>query len=307
MNKFYRITIILLALIIVTGFSYITSAGSITHTVQSGDTLWLLAQEYGTTVDAIKATSNHWSNTIIVGQQLRIPTSSSTNTYTVVRGDTLWKIANSYGVTVNQLKAENNLHSDYIDVGLVLTIPSSTPSQPGGSTYTVQPGDSLWRISRQHNTTVDTLKSLNNLYSDYIEVGWTLIVPGGSGSSPDPSRDFTVQELDKIARIVQAESGGEPYEGQVAVAAVILNRLDDPGFPNTISGVIYQPRAFEVVSNDWWLNPAQETAIRAKSDAISGWDPSEGALYFYNPDYIESTWILSRPVIKRIGDHVFAR
>ncbi|MBQ7521681.1 MAG: spore cortex-lytic enzyme [Clostridia bacterium] len=116
---------------------------------------------------------------------------------------------------------------------------------------------------------------------------------------------FTQSEISLLARIISAESRGEPYEGQVAVGAVILNRIDHPSFPNTLAGVIYQPGAFSCI-NDGQVNEAvSETSKKAAQDAINGWDPSGGAIYYYNPDKSTNKWIFSRPVICVIGKHRF--
>jgi spore germination cell wall hydrolase CwlJ-like protein len=119
-------------------------------------------------------------------------------------------------------------------------------------------------------------------------------------------KDFSESDLDLLARVVRAEAQGEPYDGQVAVAAVILNRVKHPEFPNTIPGVVYEPLAFSVVANGQVNKPADESAIQAAHCALNGLDPSGGALYFYNPSKTKSVWIRSREVIKTIGDHIFA-
>ena len=130
---------------------------------------------------------------------------------------------------------------------------------------------------------------------------------GGSGSSADtsPIGSFSSNDISLLARIISAESRGEPYEGQVAVGAVILNRIEHPSFPNTLAGVIYQPGAFSCL-NDGGVNAAvADSAYRAARDAINGNDPSGGAIYYYNPDKSTSKWIFSRPVITVIGKHRF--
>lgn len=106
--------------------------------------------------------------------------------------------------------------------------------------------------------------------------------------------------------MVRAEAEGEPYDGQVAVAAVILNRVSHPEFPNTIAGVVYEPLAFSVVANGQVNKPASTSAMQAAHCALNGLDPSGGALYFYNPAKTRSTWIRSRAVLKTIGEHIFA-
>ncbi|WP_223703528.1 spore cortex-lytic enzyme [Sutcliffiella deserti] len=116
---------------------------------------------------------------------------------------------------------------------------------------------------------------------------------------------FSDNDIQLMANAVYGEARGEPYEGQIAVAAVILNRLNSPTFPNTVSGVIFEPLAFTAVADGQiWLTP-NETAKRAVVDAINGMDPSEGATYYFNPDTATSGWIWGRPQIKRIGKHVF--
>jgi N-acetylmuramoyl-L-alanine amidase len=106
---------------------------------------------------------------------------------------------------------------------------------------------------------------------------------------------------------VYAEGRGEPYIGQVAIAAVILNRLKSDKFPHTIPGIVFQPMAFESVADGQiWLNPDKK-ALKACIDALNGWDPSSGALYYFNPARATSKWIWSRPQIKRIGKHIFMK
>lgn len=122
-----------------------------------------------------------------------------------------------------------------------------------------------------------------------------------------PRVELEEQEIALLSRLVHAEAQGEPYEGQVAVAAVVLNRVDHPLFPDTIAGVIYEPHAFTVVANGALYQKPDDRAQAAARDAVDGWDPSNGALYFYNPALARSPWLVSRPKIKTIGKHVFAK
>ena len=126
----------------------------------------------------------------------------------------------------------------------------------------------------------------------------------GSSQGGGSVTGFSDADLDLLARVVSAESRGEPYEGQVAVAAVILNRIEHPSFPNTLSGVIYQPGAFSCLTDGGINAPVADSAYRASRDAINGWDPSGGAIYYYNPKKSTSQWIFSRPIITVIGDFV---
>lgn len=120
-------------------------------------------------------------------------------------------------------------------------------------------------------------------------------------------KGFSQNDIQLMANAVHGESRGEPYIGQVAVAAVILNRVNSPSFPNTVSGVIFEPGAFTAVADGQiWLTP-NETSKKAVIDAINGWDPTGEAIYYFNPDTATSAWIWSRPQIKRIGKHIFCK
>ena len=109
-----------------------------------------------------------------------------------------------------------------------------------------------------------------------------------------------------IARLIHAEARGEPYVGQVAVGAVLLNRVEDPAFPNSVSGVIYQSLAFESVANGQFNLPPTEENLRAARAAMNGWDPVYGATFFWNPSKPVNSWIWSRQTVKTIGSHIFA-
>ena len=133
-------------------------------------------------------------------------------------------------------------------------------------------------------------------------LGVTLTSSTSSSSSTIVSAD---QKL--LAKLVYAEARGESYKGQVAVAAVVLNRVSSSSFPNTISGVIYQTGAFSCVSNGSINNTPNDAAIRAALDAMNGWDPTNGCLYYYNPGKTSDSWIRTRTVVTVIGNHYFAR
>ena len=128
---------------------------------------------------------------------------------------------------------------------------------------------------------------------------------GNSGGGSSSGGGSNSGNIDLLARLISAEARGEPYEGQVAVGAVVLNRVDHPSFPNTISGVIYQHEAFTCVYDGQFDQPVAESAYRAARDAMNGWDPSYGAIYYFNPATATSAWIWSRPEIVTIGRHKF--
>lgn len=146
------------------------------YTVKKGDSLWLIANKYGTTVDELKNANDLKSNTLSIGQTLIIPEKKeNTNkiSYVVKKGDSLWLIANKYDTTVEKIKSTNNLKSNTLSIGQVLVIPSSSEF----ITYTVKKGDSLWLIANKYNTTVDNIKKLNNLSSNNLQINQKLILP----------------------------------------------------------------------------------------------------------------------------------
>lgn len=126
----------------------------------------------------------------------------------------------------------------------------------------------------------------------------------GSGNSGG-SGGASGSQVDLLARLISAEARGEPYSGQVAVGAVVLNRIKHPSFPNTLSGVIYQSGAFTCITDGQFNQPVAESAYRAARDALNGVDPSGGAIYYFNPSTATSSWIWSRPLITVIGKHRF--
>ena len=130
----------------------------------------------------------------------------------------------------------------------------------------------------------------------------TLRALGLSGGS---AADSNTGDVNLLARLISAEARGEPYYGQVAVGAVVLNRMKHPSFPNTMSGVIYQPGAFSCLADGQFNQPVADSAYRAARDALNGWDPSGGAIYYFNPSTATSKWIWSRPLLVTIGKHRF--
>ena len=147
----------------------------------------------------------------------------------------------------------------------------------------------------------------NGLTVDGIAGPKTLAAMGIYSSSSSSSSSSNANDLNLLSRLVYGEARGEPYTGQVAVAAVVLNRVKNPAFPNTIAGVIYQSGAFDVVSDGQINLTPNSTAKKAAQDALNGWDPSYGAIYYFNPKTATSSWIWSRPMTVTIGNHRFCK
>lgn len=301
--------------------STITAFG-MDYTVQRGDSLFLIGQRFGVSVNDLRDANNVSGDMIFAGETITIPEQDH-KVYTVVRGDSLFLIAQRFGTTVTELKRSNNLTSDVIFVGSKLVIAGQSGSS-SAKTYTVVRGDSLFLIAQRNGTTIEQLKLVNNLNTNVIYPGQILTLPSGStstqsnyatvssnedrNSQTNSARIMQVsdREMDLLARAVYSEARGEPFEGQVAVAAVIFNRVRHAEFPNTVEAVIFEPWAFTAVNDgQFWLTP-NSTAYRAVEEALRGSDPSGGAIFYYNPVTATNQWIRTRQIIARIGRHVFA-
>lgn len=133
----------------------------------------------------------------------------------------------------------------------------------------------------------------------------TLLYLGLGGSSSSSGTQYSNSDVQLLAKVISAEARGESYEGQVAVGAVVLNRVKHPSFPDSISGVVYQNGAFSAVLDSNWSAAVTDSAKRAALDAINGWDPSGGAIYYFNAKKTNDAFMHSRPVVRVIGDHKF--
>ncbi|MCL6590029.1 MAG: cell wall hydrolase [Firmicutes bacterium] len=201
--------------------------------------------------------------------------------------------------------------------------------------HRIKPGESLYQIAKNNGTTVKELKQANGLQGDLIYAGDKLALPeqpqtAAGNTNPAPSGQaasvaaqpppqansqgpaarqwISSRDVDLLARLIAAEASGEPFSGQVAVAAVILNRMKDPRFPATVAGNVFKRHEFESVSNGliWRRSPDGE-AYKAAEAAIKGWDPTYGCKFFFNPAKVHGySWVWTRRIVERIGNHVFA-
>lgn len=163
--------------------------------------------------------------------------------------------------------------------------------------HTVKSGESLWLVANQYGVSVHALKNINNKRNDLLLVGERLQIPS------------TITDYEKrlLAQLITAEAKGEPYAGQVAVATVVLNRVDSSLFPNTIHDVIYQAGQFTPVQNGTINQPATASAVRAVEEALAFRGQGSGSLFFYNPVIATNHWIATRQQTIVIGKHVFAK
>lgn len=159
-------------------------------------------------------------------------------------------------------------------------------------------------------TAVKYFQSKNNLSVDGV-CGSSTLSALGINTSPSVAvsrSDSTYsRNIDLLSRLINGEARGEPYTGQVAVGAVILNRVRDSRFPSTIPGVVYQPGAFDAVEDGQINLPPNSSCIKAAHDAVNGWDPSKGSVYYFNPNTATSKWIWTRTIVAIIGKHYFAK
>ncbi|WP_096271877.1 LysM peptidoglycan-binding domain-containing protein [Paucisalibacillus globulus] len=313
-------------------------AETTSYKIVSGDTLYSIAKQNGTTVDAIKQANNLSSNILSIGQTLRIPSGNTSQTaptpietpspapttsYKVVSGDTLYSVAQQNGTTVDAIKQANNLSTNTLSIGQALTIPSSgspAPLQTTTTTHTVVSGDTLFLLAKGNGTTVDAIKQANNLSSDILNIGQKLIIPTGvtvttptTNSSVQSEQEIAVnqEEVEWLAKMIYSEGRGESLEGQIAIGAVIMNRVNSPLFPNDVKSVL-----FEKSYGYYQFTPAETGVIHtakpnaqnyeAAERAINGEAPTNGALFFYNPDKTSSSYLRSRDVSTTIGNHIFA-
>lgn len=229
-------------------------------------------------------------------------------TYTVRRGDTIFRIARRFGTTVTAIRRRNGLTRSTVRIGQRIVIPTA-PRQVaarGGWYYTVRRGDTIFRIAQRTGLSVTRLRAANGWISS-VRIGQRIFIPTTTAArtTRTAGRRGAVDAY-MLARLIHGEAEAEPYIGKVAVGAVVLNRVENPKFPGTLAGVLYQPHAFEAVSNGRVYNSPNQDSRRAAQAAINGWDPSGGAIFFFAPTKTSNRFIWSRRIINRIGKHVFA-
>ena len=229
----------------------------------------------------------------------------SAATYRVAEGDSLYKLSYLFSTTTTNLINDNKLSSGAIFPGQILYVSSKT--------YTVKSGDCLSLIAKNYGIGLNNLRKANNKWNDCIIVGQVLNIPITTSSTkqlPNPgSINYTASDLDLLARLITAEAQGEPYSAKVAVGAVVVNRVKSGSFPNSISSVINQTingyYQFSPVLNGAINKPAQADAIKAAQAALSGNDPTNKALFFYDTT-VTNKWLLAKPVSITIDKLIFA-
>ena len=237
--------------------------------------------------------------------------------YTIVPNDSLYRIGLLFKTTSSSLMSDNNLSSSMIFPGQKINVPAEI--------YMVKSGDTMFLIAGGYNISLVDLRKANNKWDNLIVPGQKLLLPGikstvsSTGSSPSSSDTTTGSntvisykdsEVDLLARLIGAEAIGESYEAMVAVGAVVVNRVQNPDWPNSISAVINQVSAghyqFSPVQNGYINKPATDDTLRAAWAALYGADPSKGAMFYYDKTSTNQ-WIRSKPITARIGNMIFAK
>jgi spore germination cell wall hydrolase CwlJ-like protein len=233
------------------------------------------------------------------------------SSYTVKSGDTLYKIGLAFNTTASKLMSDNNLSGTMIYPGQTLKVPATA--------HTVKAGDTLYLIAKKYGVTVNEIRQCSNKWDDMIYPGQILLIPktgsllsSASSSSANSTKSsgvsYSSAELDLLARLVRSEAENQPYEAQVAVAAVVINRMKSDLFPNTISSIIYEKSygyyQFTPVENGMINNAATTTAKNAALAALNGSDPSKGSLYYFD-DSATNKWLWSKEIRARIGNMVY--
>lgn len=273
------------------------------YVIQEGDTLSEVAKNYDVNIDKLKEVNNLESGELIkAGEELIIPENNNEKSnkkpklFSHKRENNnesfSFGSSSTYSIRVN--KSHKNLEVD---------IP---PSQL--ITYHVSFGDTLYDLAQDFNVSTGVIMALNDLDNSIIKAGDELKVPINNLTKREVlSKTITDRELELLARVIFGEARGEPYIGQVAVGAVVINRVISSYFPDDFRSVIYQSGQFSAVADGQINLTPNRTAYRAAREALSGKDPTRGALYYYNPRIAKDKWWFdTRDPLVTIGDHIFA-
>ena len=230
-------------------------------------------------------------------------TSAFAAIYTVVLNDSLYKVSLLFKTPLNTIISDNNLKTDKIYPGQTLYLPAEL--------YTIKSGDSMFLIAQRNGIPLSSLRQANNKWNNLIYPGQQLILPGVQPTSKSQTViSYTLDEVDLLARLIQAEAGGETYSAMVGVGGVVVNRVQSPDWPSSISKVINQVIGgyyqFTPVKNGYINNPANNLAKRAAWDALFGIDLSNNAIFYFD-DSSTNQWMWSKTITARIDSMVYVK
>ncbi len=305
-NLYFALIILFLLLISTTGMGQAAPNFTIIYVIQEGDTLFDIAMDYGVSVKSILnvngISEDRW---IKLGQELVIPRVVSEpaqgpdwnkNFFNQDNSETealSLNVGSNYSVRINPEKKlpEVNIPDDKI------------------IEYHVGVGDTLFDLARSLNTSIGVIMALNEMEDGIIRVGQKIKLPIHNLTPRQAlARTVNQEDIDLLARAIYGEARGEPFIGQVAVGAVIINRVLSSYFPDSFYRVIHQKNQFSAVADGQFYLSPNNTAYRAAREALRGTDPTMGSMYYYNPKTAKNQWWFStRRMMVTIGDHVFAK
>ncbi len=272
-------------------FSVSEAAYAATYKTVSGDSLYKISRLFNTTVGILMDDNNLRNYNLSIGQELYVPC----QIYSVQKGDTLYLISKKFNIELTDLRRANNIYTNYIDIGQVLNIPKTfekTAAEPAASQ---NPAPTEVPVAEVPKTAVQPVEAVPTVEA----------VP----ETKVETVSYTAEDLDILSRLIMAEAQGQPYEAQVAVGAVVMNRVESNLWPNTIKDVVYHYIGgyyqFTPVQTGWINNPANAQAIQAAKEALNGSDPTNGAMFYYD-NTTTNQWILSKQVAYKSGVMVYA-
>lgn len=276
------------------------------YVIQEGDTLSQIAEAYNiSTINLLEANDLSINSMIRVGQELLIPNQQDREEYQDHQWD--YDLFSDRNKNNNNMRLDaGNVYSVRINPGQELPDVSDIPKDKI-IIYHVNSGDTLYDLAKKFNTSSGVIMALNKMNNSILKRGQRIRLPINNLTQRQVlAMQVRDKDIELLARVIHGEARGEPFIGQVAVGAVVVNRVLSPEFPNTISEVIYQGKQFSAVADGQFNLSPNETAYRAAREAINGSDPSMGSFYYYNPEFAKyQWWFETRRRIVTIGAHVF--
>lgn len=284
-----------------------SNAYAATYTTVSGDSLFKISQLFHTTINNLISDNNLESTSLKIGQSISVPCL----TYSVQKGDSLFLIAQRHNTPLETIRRANHIYIDAINIGQILIIPifSSSVSPSAPATAPVVAPQSAPTVAPATTSQSSPVISRSSAPRSAPTVAPAAPPQTTPAIAPATEATYSASDLDLLSRLITAEAQGEPYDAKVAVGAVVINRVKSDSFPDTMREVIYQKIngyfQFTPVKNGWIDKPADEDSIKAAKAALSGVDPTNDALFYYD-DSTTSTYMLSKQVSIKISNMIFA-